>query len=129
MNDDLDLIRNRRRDIAKEKRALDAEDASLAQAEETIVRVRAKIGPHGGNGADSSPTTHRQYVIATMRKSEHDWFDSGEALRQEVIRLFGKDIKRTTFQPLVSGMTTEPPQVLRRNDDGQIGLIERVGPG
>ncbi len=121
MIDSLAIIRARRAEIAKLRKELEEEDAELNQVERTIMRLTAS--GQGGNGSDKQPSTQREYVIATMRDSKIDWFDSVAALREEVAR-HGRDIKMTTFQPLVSQMTAA--KVLRR--DGQrVGLVERVG--
>jgi hypothetical protein len=121
-DDSLILIRARRAAIKAERRRLDAEDAELDQAEKTIVRL-ASLRPQASpasNGA--TPKTQKEFVIFTARTSENPWFESVRAFR-DAVALKGKDIPMTSFQPLVSSMTSE--EILKR-DGAKVGLASRV---
>lgn len=121
-DDSLILIRARRAAIKAERKRLDTEDAELDQAEKTIVRL-ASLHPQASpasNGA--APKTQKEFVIFTAKTSENPWFESVRAFR-DAVALKGKDIPMTSFQPLVSAMTSE--EILKR-DGAKVGLASRV---
>ena len=127
MTDPLQLIRARRAEIAQARKALDAEDAELQSAEKTVLRLSTQEGwttNFGVPAKAAGPHTQRELVVATLRDSENLWFDSVAALRDEIERVHGRDIKITSLQPLVSMMTGE--SVIKRNGS-KVGLAARVG--
>src|SRR5262249_3688589 len=97
----LDLIRARRAEIAKARKALDQEEAELMAAERTIVRLTGGASK-GANGAATSKPTQKEMVIGALKAGP---VESIRALQAEIARIYGIEVKLTSLQPLVSFMT------------------------
>ncbi len=127
--DTLLLVRNRRAELAKQREALETEDAELAVTERTLVRL-AGIRPSGPNGAAKphgpklpQPTSQKGLIVATLKTAVRAWFETGEALRKAVQDVHGVDIGKSSFQPYLSEL--KKTGVIVR--DGQrVALAERA---
>ena len=100
---------------------MDQEDAELEAAERVIVRLGGAAKTNGS--APSGKISQRDAVISALKLSSSPWFDDVTALREEVSKIYKREILSTTFQPLISTMTKE--QVVVRHGP-KIGLAERI---
>jgi hypothetical protein len=107
------MIRLRRKTIAQAMKALEIEDAELEQAERTIARLTKVKKPKASQDTQLFPKTQKDYVVATLDESQNPWFDSIKTLRDEIEKKYGKNIKLTSLQPLVSDMTRREKLVVR----------------
>lgn len=71
-------------------------------AERTIVRLTGGA-LKGANGAATSKPTQKEMIIGALRASGP--VDSIRALQAEIARIYGREVKLTSLQPIVSGMT------------------------
>jgi len=76
------------------------------------------------NGTTSSPVTHKDLVIATLRTLREPWVESSRQLQTEIENAHGIHIKDNSLLPLLSGLKKD--EIIRRDDAGRIALSERV---
>jgi hypothetical protein len=131
MDNTLTLIRLRRQEIAKQRETaqrtietLDKEDGELAAAERVIVRLSGAFVATTSGASVGNKLTQREAVLLALRSSAAPWFPDIEALREEASTIYGKDIPKTTLQPMLSTLTNEDKLVVR--DGAKIALAERA---
>lgn len=130
----LDLVRARRAEIDRQRAALDTEDQELAVAERVAERLEPFVragAPNAETGstvtnavlAAGAPKTQPELVISTLKASAGPWFESSNALHDEIQRIHGVDIKSGSLLPVLTNLKNEGI-ILREGP--RIALAERV---
>ncbi len=128
MTNPLHTIDSRLEVIAKARKALDTEEQELLIARRVFARLDAAT-PTGGNGRAHHATpgqpalTHKGMLIATLRSHPSIWLESPTVLHEEIVRVHGTDIPKTSFQPLLSNLKKDG---LVARDGLRIALAERA---
>ncbi len=137
MSDSLDAIRQRLAQLEKARVELDEEEHDLLIAERVLARLEAMssfgfkdVTVQGNSiGASTStrrPPTQTEFIVATMRLSPEPWFESTNVLHETIKAIHGIDMKKSSFQPLMSQLFREG--VVTR-DGYKVALAERVKGG
>jgi hypothetical protein len=131
MDPNLATVRNRRAQIAAQRKVLDEEDKELEIAERALTRLAATTQVSNGHFVLASgdpvqqqPVTQRDLVIATLRTHPEVWIESSGHLRAEIERNHKVQIRRTSLLPLLTTLKDEG--VIRRDAHNRIALAERV---
>ena len=145
MEPNLSVIRARRAKLAKYRQQIDAEDKELEMAERALTRLAvdttSAVAPAlvlaGSSQLDetpadavrtraddqSTPMTHRDLVITTLRARAEPWVPSSCQLQAEIAEAHGIHIKDTSFVPLLGGLMEEG--IIKRSEKA-IALAERA---
>jgi hypothetical protein len=146
--DTLAAIRARRAELRQVIESAASEDKDLEVAERVVARIEASGGTHTAsisvasvngkstvavaaipqaarsNGTVGRLPGHAGLVIQVLRASTDPWIESASALHDEIQRLHGVDIKKTSLQPLLWRLDTQDKLIVR--ESGRIALAERA---
>jgi hypothetical protein len=143
MEPNLSTIRARRAQLANYRQQIDAEDKELEIAERVLTRLavgtNSPVAPavlmsgssqldepsaeaRTGAGDQSTPVTHKDLVIATLRARAEPWVPSSQ-LQAEIAKAHGIHIEDKSFLPLLSGLMEEG--IIKRSEKG-IALAKRA---
>lgn len=125
----LDLIREKRAEIARQRAALEKQDAELAVAERVLAEFEGIVVPPTPQigfefGSPPPATSRRERVVEALSGSKL-WMTSAE-INQAIAERYGALIKATSFYPMISLLTKE--RVLVRKKD-KLALQSRIGEG
>jgi hypothetical protein len=129
-NPNITTVRARRQEIAKLRQSIDEEDKELEVTERTLMRL-ASSKPAPQPMVDEvkptprGPISQADLVISTLEGTSKPWLDSPAALHAEIKRLHGVDIKKSSFQPVISQLKAK--KIIVR-DGTKIALASRVPP-
>jgi hypothetical protein len=145
MEPNLSMIRARRAELAKYRQQIDAEDKELESAERALTRLAvaptSAVAPavvmsgssqfdkapadavRTEDGDQTTPVTHKDLVIRTLRARAEPWVRSSCQFQSEIAEAHGIHIKDTSFLPLLSGLMGEG--IIKRSEKG-IALAERA---
>jgi len=131
----LDNVRARRAEISRAKEALEKEDQELAIAEKVAEKLDPSLVSSVTRVADpdlvvpnkllatAAPKRHSDLVLSTLKASANTWFESSEELREEVRRIYGIEIIRGSFLPLLTSLKNEGLIV---RDGRKVALAEKT---
>ncbi|MEI9931388.1 MAG: hypothetical protein WDM89_12810 [Rhizomicrobium sp.] len=128
---DIKLVRARREQIAKERAALDAEDADLDITERTLSRLAAAttLQERGSTRPvlvrlPKHTPSHKDMVLGTLKASPTVWIASADALQKQISQIHKVFIGKSSLFPYLSELKTKG--VIVRGKNGEIALAERV---
>ncbi|GLK49281.1 hypothetical protein GCM10017620_22540 [Brevundimonas intermedia] len=136
----LQQIRDKRAHLARQRAAIDLQDAELEVAEKVLVRLEAER-PEGKTfelqpvqpGKNDEPRdtfafdvppirlSRRELVLEAL-KGEKIWMTSAE-INEEIAKRHGAQIKPTSFYPMLSNLKNEA--VIKREGD-RMALASRI---
>jgi hypothetical protein len=132
---DLDLIRTRRAEIARQREALDLEEQDLAVTERTLARLQdsAKWGSGTPASAPSpdhpalkggQPSGNRAYILAALEAAPDPWVASGSALLGLIKSIYNYDLNQNSLYPVLGDLSSKG---LIKRENGRLALAKRVG--
>src|SRR2546430_4209675 len=126
---DIQLVRERRAEIAKLRESLDQEDTDLAITEKTLVRLqaaRSSVKPNGNGASLFKPKgaiSQGDMILGALRGSAKLWLDGSGELHDLIRSIHGVEINKNSFYPLISDLAKRG---LVAKDGPRLALASRV---